>query len=252
MITEKPWLGHFAGFANNRYQFGVASQGKMTLAPMGDKGDPVGQSLGIDISPLIEEINPDGKVTTMRILPESLESAQAKTGKLEKIVIRGKVRSGASLEVTIAQDRGIISMGGRMLDPGTSTKNPQRFVICTTFPTAYRHTKKSTQKEIETFETRIEDDRIELKWSDGKRKKLSLIESVDVSSKEINGSGIADLEADISAYRGKKIHFFSTPDCVMTLSNEKKAPLHEGFEIRWMPDPAKDPQGKARLSFEVK
>ena len=139
-----------------------------------------------------------------------------------------------------------------MTDPGTQAKNPLRFAIRAKFPTAYHYTKKETKKEIEIFEARIEDDRIELKWSDGKRKKLSLIENVDVSSKEINGSGIADLEADISAYKGKKIHFFSTPDCVMTLSNEKKAPLHEGFEIRWMPDPAKDPQGKARLSFEVK
>jgi hypothetical protein len=252
LITKKPWLGYFAGFANNRYQFGVSAQGEITLTPLNDKGDPVAKSLVIEISPVIEEVKPDGTVTIKRLRPDSLESAQEKTEKLEMIVVRGKVTGDAAFEVTISQDRGIISMGGRMTDPGTQAKFPLRFVIRTKFPDAYLRVKKGTKKEIETFETRIEDDRLELKWSDGKRKKLSLIESMDASSKEINGSGINDLVAEFSSYKGKKIHFFSSPECAMTLSNAKKAPLHEGFEIHWMPDPAKDAQGKARLSFEVK
>jgi hypothetical protein len=251
-ITEKPWLGYFAAFANKRYEFGISSQGKITLTPIGDKGDPVAQSLIIVISPVLEEVKTDGQVSIKKILPESLESSQAKTAKLEKVVIRGKVAGDASFEVTVGQDRGVISMGGRLIDPGTLGKNSVRFSIRAKIPAAYRYVKKTTKKETEAFEDKIEDDRLDLKWSDGKRKKQDLIESVDVSSKEFNGSGIMDLEADFAAYKGKKIHFFSSPECAMTLFSEKKAPLHQGFEIRWTPDPGKDPQGKARLSFEVK
>ena len=36
------------------------------------------------------------------------------------------------------------------------------------------------------------------------------------------------------------------------LWNAKPAPLHEGFTINWVPDAAKDTDGKARLAIEVK
>jgi len=38
----------------------------------------------------------------------------------------------------------------------------------------------------------------------------------------------------------------------MSLANDKTAPLHKGFAIRWLPDAAKDPDGKACLSFQVR
>jgi hypothetical protein len=39
---------------------------------------------------------------------------------------------------------------------------------------------------------------------------------------------------------------------VITLSNRQVGPLHDGFVLTWVSDPAKDPDGLARLSFDVK
>ncbi len=251
MINEVPWLGHFAVFANKRFQFAVTAQGKITLIPIGDNDKPVANSLEIPIEVTVEEIRPDGKITVKKVQPKSLESAQPATEKLEKVVLRGKVTGDASFELTLEQVRGVVSVGGRVLDSGTLTKNPLRFSIRIKFPSPYRYDKRRDKREQKAFEKKIEDDRLDLTWSDGKRKKQSFDEKVDASSKELNGSGIAAAEIEISAYKGRKFEFIASQNSTIALSNEK-GPLHEGFEIQWLPDPAKDPQGKARLSLEVR
>ena len=246
MINEVPWLGHFAVFANKRFQFAVTAQGKITLIPIGDNDKLVASSLEIPI-----EIRPDGKITVKKVQPKTLESAQPATGKLEKVVIRGKVTGGASFEITLEQARGVVSVGGRVLAPGTLTKYPLRFSIRIKFPSAYRNDNRRDKREQKAFEKKIRDDRLDLTWTDGKRKKQSFDKKVDASSKELNGPGIAAAEIEISAYKGRKFEFIASQNSTIALSNEK-GPLHEGFEIRWLPDPVKDPQGKARLSLEVR
>lgn len=250
-LKEQPWLGHFAAFENKKLRFGVTAMGKIILRPMGDKDQPVGHSLEIPIQIGIEEVLPSGKVVMKELKPETLESAEPASDDLSKIVIKGKVTGDAAFEATIEQSRGVILIGGRLLEPGTLT-NPLRFAVRVKFPSAYKHSDPQGKKEEKAFEKKIEDDRIDLKWSDGKRKKQALNVAVEASSKDLNGPGIAAAEIDISAYRGKRFLIMASGNSSMSLWNEKAAPMNEGFSINWLPDAAKDKEGKARISIEVK
>lgn len=262
-LNEQPWMGYFAAFKNKRYQFGLSAQGDIKLTPMGDRGDPVSFQIAISILAGIEETMPDGKITMRQIKIESLETKDAATDELEKVSLRGKVTGDAAFEMNLEQTRGIVFIGGRILDPGTLTKNPIRFVVRVKFPTAYPNDKKAqanidpkddkkADKATKAFLKKIEDDQIDLKWTDGKRVKQDMGEEVDAASKELNGPGISSAEVEIAAYKGKRLLFTAAPNSAMTLKNDKPGPLHEGFTINWLADTAKDTEGKARLAIEVK
>ncbi len=258
-LGNPPWLGYFAVVAGKHCNFSVSSQGKITLLPVDDKGQPVAKTLAIPVEITVEEILPDGKSTVKQIKPESLTSGQPATDKLEKTVIRGKVTGDAPFEITIEHLRGLISLGGRLLEPGTHAQNTLRFSIRLKFPSAYAKNQKGgnkdekdEKKDARAFEKKISNDCIDLKWTDGKRKKQTFDKSVDASSKDLNGPGIAAAAIEIAAYKGNKFLITASENSSLVLSNAKSAPLHEGFAIHWRPDSAKDPAGKARISIEVK
>ncbi len=251
-VDKKPWQGYYTAFANKHYQFTVTSDGKITLTPIGDKGEPVAQKMTIPIDVTIQAISPDGKVTNKKIKMESLQPTEPATNKLVKTGFTGKITGDSSFEVIIEQQRNVISIGGRMLDTGTFKKNPLRFSIQVKFPDPYLYAIKTGRKEEKAFEKTIDKDRIDIKWTDGKRKKFKLVEKADAITKESNGTGITSAEIDINSYKGKKFEFVSSPNSSMTFSNDQPTPLHYGFTIVWTSDSDKDPEGKARLSFEVK
>jgi hypothetical protein len=265
MLDKQPWLGYYAIFASKRFNFKVLPQGNIEISPMNDKKEPVGQPLSINIRAGIEETLPDGKVVMKEINADTLESQDAATENLEKTSIRGKVTGDAEFELNIEQLRGVIFIGGRVLNPGTLTKNPIRFVVNAQIPNAYpyrdnqantetdnKKKKKADNNSEKAFQKKLEDDSLTLKWIDGKRVKQDYGKIVDVNSKELNGPGIASAEIDVSSYHGKRVIFTAAPNSAMKLQNPKAAPLHEGFTIIWTADTAKDPQSKTRLAIEVR
>lgn len=252
-LSEKEWLGYFVGFENKKFQFGITSQGKTRIKVIGKKGEPVSQKLTIPVEFLVEEIMPNGKATVLAVLPESLESAQPATAKPQNLAIKGKVKGDASFEVFVNEDRGMISLGGRLVDPGTLTKNPLRFSIRLKFPDAYPYGRAAGDKKKEkAFEDKIKNDRLQLTWADGKRLKQDTDKAVDAGSKEINGPGITALEVEFSTYDEKKFDLTASPSSLIALSGAQAAPLNEGFTVTWMADPVKDPEAKARLGIEMK
>lgn len=252
-LEEREWLGYFVGFQNRKFQFAITSQGKAAIKVIGKKGEPLAKKLTIPIEFLVEEIRPNGKPSVKNLMPETLESAQAATLKPQQIVIRGKVTGEASFEVFVNEDRGVISLGGRLLDPGTLTKNPLRFSIRVKFPDAYPNAKATgDKKEEKELKEKSKNDRLQLSWTEGTRVRQATDKPVAAGSKEINGPGIAAMQVEFSSYDEKKFEFTASPSSKMTLSGGPAAPLHQGFTVTWLADPAKDPEGKARFSFEVK
>ena len=252
-LTEPEWLGHFVGFQNKKFQFGITSQGKATLKVIGKKGEPLNQKLTIPVEFLVEEIRPDGKPSVKNFQPETLESAQPAANKPQQIVIHGKVTGDARVEIHVNEDRGMISLGGRLLDPGTLTKNPLRFSIRLKFPDAYPSAKAAgDKKEEKELKDKMKNDRVQLSWTDGKRVKQATDKAVDAGSDGINGPGIAAMQVQFSTFDEKKFEFSASENSSIRLSGPQAQPLHDGFTITWMADPVKDPEGKARLNFEVK
>lgn len=265
-LQEAPWLGYFAVHESKGYHFKIAAaNGKVVLAPLSSKGEPVAERLNIVIAFGLVETLPNGKTAVRPIRADTLESTDPATDKLRKCVIRGKTAGDASLEITIEEARGMIIVGSRVLDPGT-LKNPVCPSITAVFPGAEpksgapkekveldeRDAKRAAKKEAKAAEEKLMENVVELKWTDGKRQKLTFGEVVDAGSPEINGPGIAAAELAITAYGGKKISLTAAPNSAMKLANSKPASLNEGFSIQWSPDLAKDKDGQARLALEVK
>jgi hypothetical protein len=250
---EKEWLGYFVGFQNKKFQFSITSQGKAAIRVLGKKGEPVNKKLTIPVEFVVEEIMPGGKTSVKQFKPETLESAQPATEKPDKVVIQGKVTGDAAFEVFVSEVNGVISLGGRLLDRGALIKNPVRFSIRLKFPDAYATTKASgDKKEEKALKDKMRSDRLQLTWTDGKIVKQATDKAVDAGSKEINGPGIAAMQVEFGSYDERKFEFAASENSSMTLSGGPAAPLHDGFTVTWVADPAKDPNGKARLSLEVR
>lgn len=252
-LNEKPWLGYFVAYADKRFQITMDSKGAISLTPMNDKGAPVSSKIAIDIEAGVEEVSADGKIVLRRIKPESLTSAEAPNDDFEKFTVRGKVTGDAAFELNLEQDRGTIVIGGRVTDPGTLTKLPIRFVVRVRFPDIYPYEKVADKQHDKTFLKKIEDDRLELKWTDGKRVKQGFDQMVEAASKELNGPGISAAQVEVAAYKERRLLLMASTGSSIGLWNAKTAPLHEGFTLSWLPpDAAKDPKGEARLSIEVR
>jgi len=266
VLQNEPWLGYFAGFSNKRFHLGVTPQGDIEMYPLTGKNDPVGKQLAIKIDAGVEETQATGRVVIKKIKEESLESSESPTGKLEKTSIRGEVTGGAKFELNIEQARGIIYLGGRILDRGKLTKNPLRFVVRVNVPNMYpyqdhdpgtaedskREKEKKAQKVGKAFQKKVKSDLLLLTWTDGNRVRQDFEKIVDVTSPTFNGPGITSVDVDASSYEGKRLVFTAAPNSAMTLRNPSPAPLHEGFTIIWAADSSKDPQNKAKLAMEVR
>ncbi len=260
MLTEKPWLGYFAAIKTRNYQFGISSKGGLNFSPIDKDGEKSGAYLSIPMVIGLEERLPNGKTRMLDILPESLESSDPATDQLKKVVFRGQVTGGATFEATIEQSRDIVSIGGRVTDPGPTT-NPLAFSVITRIPYFSGHMKKDTPAQLKAFEERIKNDYIEVKFSDRKQCKKKLFDTVDASSPEMNGPGIVSAELGLYPFKNRKFYLSASANSIMKLENSRSAkgksgamgaPLYEGVVFSWSADPAKDPRGEARISYIVK
>jgi hypothetical protein len=256
MIHEKEWLGYFMGMENNNFKFGMTPDGKAVIDVLSKKGDRLASTYRIAVDFQVEQTMPDGKVSRLAILPETLESAQPPAADAKQTIVRGKVKGDASFEVTMEKSRNGLLVGGRLVDPGTLPADSLRFSIGVKFPNIYdkemKAMKAGDKKAAKDHEEKLEEDRIQLTLADRKKVKLSSTESVDASSKEFNGPGIMATEISLSPYQGKNFELAASPNSTMTFSNTKAGPLHEGFTVIWTADPAKDPKGAARMSIGMK
>jgi hypothetical protein len=253
ILNEKEWLGYFTGFESKKVRWSFSSEGKSVLRVIGSKGDMASEKLSISLDFVVEEVMPDGKIAVRALIPESLESAQAPTTKPKGLVVRGKARGDVGFELYLDENGGNLSLGGRVTDPGPTVKNPLRFGIRMKLPDAYPDDSSvDDKKKLKAFETKIKNDRLQFIRVDKSRGKQSLTESVEVDATAINGGGIVNAEIEMAGYKERKFLLAATESSIMNVVIPKPGPLYEGFVVTWNTDPAKDPQGKARFSIEVR
>jgi hypothetical protein len=250
-MPEREWLGHFLGFQTKRYAFGITDKGKAMIWLLDKKGTPLAKRLNIPVDFVMEESFPNGKVTARTIRPESLESDHPASNEIRNAVIRGKVTGGGNFEIYLNEDRGALSLGGRVLDP-ESMKNPLRFSIRMRFPDAYPRTELEDRKKIRAFGNKLKDDRMYLTWTDKKRIRQSISDEIDARTAEVNGPGISLMQLEFGTYEGNKFEIAAAGSSSMSLSNNGNSALHSGFDLIWTSDVKQDASGEARLVIEVK
>lgn len=260
-LEREPWLGFFAAYTSNRFQVGITSQGEFQFKGLNRSSVAVGNR-PFEIVPLIVETLPNGKPSYHDLDPESLETTDSSTERLEKTSFRAKTKSGIPFEVSFEESRGLILLGGRITGPA-STKNPLAFSFVVRMPDLYANdlkmiegaeNEREKKKLQKIFDKDTSGDRASWKWTDGTRMKRTLAEPLEISSKEINGPGISEFEIESLAYQERKFQLNAAPNSSMKMvgKTQTAAPLHRGFVILWSQDPAKDPNSEARLAVNVR
>ena len=252
-LAEKEVLGYFVAADSKSIRFRIGSDGKSSIKVIDSKGTEVNNKLLIPIVFTVEETLPDGKVISRKIDPQSLESAQPATVKPKDVTIKGKVTGGIGFEVFVTEERGAISLGGRLLNPA-EIKNPTRFLIEVRIPDAVPPAKdgEDNRKAAKEREDQLKDDKLQLVWTDGKKTRITGDKAVEGSSKEVTGPGITAASVEFAAFKERKIVATAAPNSSMRLTNVGSQPLPQGFSLFWSADPSKDPEGKARLLIEIK
>lgn len=244
-LTVKPWIGSYSGYEHRSFHFVVGNDGECLLTPMGGKKTLMSGRLGIRIQPVVEDVLTDGRVVAKRPANDGWEAVTPAAADPEKVGYRGTVAGGARFEVMIEFDGDQIRAGGRLLAKG-KLENP-RFVLRIQVPDVYY-----SDSKIESRKIKAKRDRVDLLRMDGKKLKLDLLTPLDAESEEFSGPGVAEARLDLAGYRGHRFHFDAGDGAAFEIWNKGELALIEGFHLAWKPDPAKDPDGKARMILRVR
>jgi len=264
LLNQQPWFGFFVGHKGSQSVFGVAADGSMVYnhnneLPSVISGHPH------RIYANVEETLPDGQTRIRRLDPETLETTDEPTDKPGKVSYRGKVAGGATIEVGIEFSRRDIHIGGRIVDPGES-KNPLRFILVTRTPPYYRFYQEQQRltsgteedkakiiRDNERQREKIKKETMTLRRIDGTRVRQLVLEPVSFSATGFNGDGFSEIDIEFDWLRGRRITFSAGSGSLMTLSNKDNTPIYKnGFNFKWMSDPAKDPKGGAKLTISTR
>lgn len=243
-LKEKPFLGQYAGMDTRDFRFVVKTTGEALVTPA-KKGGLVNSRYSMKLVPLIEDVLPDGRAVGKFPAKDGWEAVTPAAENPEKVTYRGTSSGGATFEVNIEIEGGKITAGGRLLDKGT-LKNP-RFVIRVQVPNIYQYD-KDAEKRLE----KTKRDRIDLVRADGKKLKVDVNTPLDAEGKETSGPGVTQAKIEMAGYTGHKIELAAGTAGVFEFWNKGEAALYEGFTFGWQHDPAKDPEGKGRLSLELR
>jgi hypothetical protein len=264
-LQVKPWWGFFAVFANKNYDYKMAaSDGVITLTPLGD-GAPMLGHAQIQIRNGVLETYPDGKTVFHTLRPDTLETKDPATDKLGKVTLRGKTVGDVVVEVTVEQSRGIILMGARALEKG-HLAHPSTAAMEVSFAAVHlapagashggqltkRDARKAERAKEKEAKERMKINGISLRGIDGTKQVIGFEESVNASSAEINGKGIAAAEIKTTSFGKNKVMLTASPESALRMSNPQKAPLSKGYTFTWVAAPDKNKEGKARMAIEVK
>lgn len=261
-------LGYYATYKDRNMEFGITSLCNLRLMPLlsdGLSSTFIGGTYTIEIAPQLIATAGDGKTTVRRIIDSSLTTPDEVSDEFEKTTIRGEVTGGAKFEYSLQQNRGTLVMGGRSLNP-EENKTPHHFAIAIKVPAQLTSGKldalyklvgapeddRVARRELRAFMREYRSDRLTVRRTDGSETRYKLAEPVEGGVAAVNGPGIAELELQSSIYEARRIVITAQDGSALTLETTRDNLLQPGFTLTWRSDPAKDPEGKARVAIAVR
>jgi hypothetical protein len=258
MAKDAPELGYFALLAEKKLKFGINTGGEIEIQPLNREKNPEGELLKIE--PSIVETLPGGSEVPRRLVANTLETKEAPAARLAKTSFRGKADNDALMEVSVEASRGVIFLGGRILEKGKSI-NPQHVGFAIPMHHVYNgdtnriaeiENAEEKEEEQKAFMKKTRNDSISLRLAGGKRLKYKMQEPIEPLIEKIKGAVIEQVELAYAAYPDHKFLFTAAPGSQITLVAGDGTPLHKSLSIHWKANPEKDPEGKARLALQVK
>jgi hypothetical protein len=277
LLKDPSWLEYHAVHDDEKFRFDINSKGELHITPKrGSTGKPVSWRLALKLDYGIEETRADGSKWLRRIERDSIAATERPSNAFVKTTLRGTTQGGAALELDVIQERGVISLGGRITDYGNLDPSKARLVIRVRVPDVHsdsgssgsgkdkdddekdrdrrdeREERKKQRERDERFEKKIDDDRLDLVRIDGTKLKLEFVEPLEAAAPALNAGGFQSAEFRIATYTDRRFRLQALQGSVLTLWNARNEPLHEGFTVEWRADAAKDSSGAARLQIEVR
>jgi hypothetical protein len=244
-IGKQPWLTQYAAYEHKSFQFTVNSEGTGELVPMDAKGKPLSDKHAIKFLPVVEDVLPDGKVAAKVIQKDGWEAVTPAAVDPKTVTYRGTAGGNSRFEVTLEFDGKEVRAGGKLLDKGNLI-NP-RFRLRVQVPNIYIY-----DKDPEKLAAKAEADEISLMRTDKKRVKLGVLKPLDAEAPEVGGPGVWQARIEMAGYAGNRLELDAGVAGSFEFFNQGIAPLSQGFSFIWKTDPAKDPEGKARLIVKVR
>jgi hypothetical protein len=73
-----------------------------------------------------------------------------------------------------------------------------------------------------------------------------------IDALEMTGKGVRSARIELDPWKGSRLELDSGNAGLFEFWTGEKRPLYKGFTLGWKPDPAKDPEGKARFVIKFK
>lgn len=247
------WVGCYAVHEANGYDFMMGCTGELLLIPKNRSKDHVAIINQIKIDCGIEELLPDGSTVLKKTRVSSLSADKEATRNIDKIVIRGTTTGDAVFELYVEQSRGIVSLGGRVVDAGKLTEHPLRFTVRASIPNVYRDVELYEKSELREFAKLSRRDYMEVRRIDHSKVVLSNDDAEQMDGDALTGSGIEQIEMRLSYYEGRRFYFTASRESGIAVSSPRNpGAWYHGMTLHWCADSKKDPEGRGRLNFWIK
>lgn len=247
MMKEKPWLGYFLGYKDKSVRFGISSKGATLFEPLKSDGTAIAVTNPIRMNFDIIETLPDGKTVRKKIDDEAFTSESPASIDPEKpVTILGKATGDATFEITVSEDRGAISITGRITDKGTLT-NPLHLGISIDFLPYKYSGGLHTEKQQKTFEEKAKRDEIRLELANREKAKFEFLDTMNPADKAKDGFTFAEIRTE--GYGGLRWELTASPKSIIRFEDKGERPLYNGFSVQWTVNEGADP---AAEKFTIK
>ncbi|NNC89043.1 MAG: hypothetical protein HKN82_11345 [Akkermansiaceae bacterium] len=253
MLSEKPWLGCFAGFESSSFDVAVGSDGE-TIIYHKNRGKRLSDIVATKVRFILEE-EVKGKWVKRKIQEDGFATSQEPNPDADEVRFTATYTGGTKVQIDHEFSRGKVLLGVKVVEK--TTENPVRAGVETMVGDLFRNIERDVPKdELEdVLDDKIQKTRLKLEPFEGSARKYDLgdtmkedekaefdelvqkLKSVELSSEKIGNNRIVWMTEDT----GKGY-----------LELRQTKPLYHGFYVVWRPLPGKEGEEGSRLEMEMK
>lgn len=245
-LTDKPWLGCFAGFEGRGYDLAVGADGKSELFfKKGSSRVNIHSTFKVTYN-LEEEVK--GKWVRRRFTDDSFETKDEANDEGDKVTFIVTFTGDTKVEVTHEFEKTGIIIGTKIV--GKTTKNPLRCGVSVAVADLYRHMEDKGLSERD-LKKKV-DAEIAGETVKGDRKKADLYKKPELGGSDYFEGGAKWFSFESEKIAGRTMTLRSVSEGSGSIEVNQTKTAYNGFYLNWYVDPAKAETSGAQLEIEIK
>lgn len=245
-LTEKPWLGCFAGFEGRAYGLAVGADGKSEFYfKQGSKRTSIHSNFKLTYN-LEEKVN--GKWVRRTFKDDAFETKDEASDEGDDIAFVVEFTGGTKVEVTHEFGKTEFIVGTKIVEK--TTENPVRCGVSVMVADLYKRfedkgkSERDLKKEI--------DGEVAGETVKGERKKADLYEKPELGGSDYFEGGAKWFSIESEKMMGKEMIISSVNEGSGVIEVNQKKNAYNGFYLNWYMDPAKAETTGAKVKVAVK